>query len=87
MALKWAHPRPLFEVSGYPFVALRPVLRRALNSFGAERIMWASDFSANPTGESWAQLLYWHMDNPDLSASERDNLLGRTVRTWLNWEK
>jgi predicted TIM-barrel fold metal-dependent hydrolase len=85
VGLKWAHAQRMFGVSGYPFVGLRPYLRKALNSFGAERVMWASDASANQTGESWAELLFWLMDNPDLSASERTHLLGGTARKWLNW--
>jgi L-fuconolactonase len=86
VALKWAHAQGLFAVSGYPFPALRPFLRSALNSFGAERVMWASDIGANRTGESWAELLFWLRDNPELSGSERESLLGRAARTCLNWK-
>jgi L-fuconolactonase len=85
VALKWGHAQGLFGVSGYPFPGLRPYLRKALNAFGAERVMWASDASANLTGESWAELLYWLMDNSDLSHGERANLLGGTARKILNW--
>lgn len=85
VALKWGHAQGLFEVSGYPFVGLRPYLRSALNAFGAERVMWAGDASANLTGETWAELLFWLMDNPDLDEGERANLLGGTVRRILSW--
>jgi hypothetical protein len=47
--------------------------------------MWASDVSANQTGESWAMLLFGMLGNPDLSPGERAALLGGTVRAWLNW--
>ncbi len=86
VALKWAHAQGLFEVSGYPFSALRPFLKSALNAFGAERVMWASDVSANLTGESWAELLFWLRDNPELSSSELEGLFGRAVRKCINWE-
>jgi predicted TIM-barrel fold metal-dependent hydrolase len=61
-------------------------LNKALNCFGAERMMWASDASANQTGESWGELLFWLMDNSDLSDSARTHLLGGTARQWLNWQ-
>lgn len=85
VALKWGHAQGLFGVSGYPFTKLRPYLRSALDAFGAERTMWASDVSANLTGESWAELLFWLMDNPQLSPDERQKLLGGTARRILNW--
>jgi predicted TIM-barrel fold metal-dependent hydrolase len=85
VALKWGHAQGLFSISGYPFAGLRPYLRRALNAFGAERIMWAGDASANLSGESWAELLFWLRDNPDLSQSEREKLLGGTARRILDW--
>lgn len=85
VGLKWAHAQRMFGVSGYPFVGLRSYLKKALTSFGAERVMWASDASANQTGETWAELLFWLIDNPDLSTSERTQLLGGTARRWLNW--
>lgn len=87
VALKWGHAQGLFGVSGYPFPGLRPYLRSALNAFGAERVMWAGDASTNLTGESWAQLLFWLMDNPDLSQSERASLVGSTARKLLNWPR
>ena len=85
VALKWGHAQGLFGVSGYPFVKLRPYLRAALSAFGAERIMWAGDASVNLTGESWAELLFWLIDNPDISQGEREKLLGATARRILNW--
>lgn len=85
VSLKWGHAQGLFGVSGYPFIGLRPHLRNALNAFGSERVMWASDVSANLTGESWAELLFWLMDNPDITQAERENLLGGSVRKVLNW--
>jgi predicted TIM-barrel fold metal-dependent hydrolase len=85
VALKWAHAAAIFEAPDYPNEALRPILRKALDAFGAERVMWASDKSANQTGETWAELLFSLRNNPDLSDKERDYLLGRTARIWLNW--
>jgi predicted TIM-barrel fold metal-dependent hydrolase len=60
-------------------------LRKALDRFGEGRIMWASDVSANQTGESWAMLLFGMIGNPDLSQAEREALLGGTARACLGW--
>ena len=87
VALKWAHAPTMFDVPGYPNDGLRPFLRKALNAFGAERIMWASDISANQTGESWAELLFAIRENPDLSPAGKEHVLGRTARAWLGWNQ
>jgi L-fuconolactonase len=87
VALKWAHAPVMFDAAGYPNLAARPFLRKALNAFGAERVMWASDISANQTGESWAELIFAVTENPELSASEREWVMGKTARKWLSWEE
>jgi predicted TIM-barrel fold metal-dependent hydrolase len=86
VGLKWAHAPTMFDAGGYPNEGTRPFLKKALNAFGSERIMWASDVSANQTGESWADLLFAIKENPDLSKTDKENILGRTARKWLNWE-
>lgn len=86
VALKWAHAGNMLDAPGYPNEGARPWLRKALDTFGAERIMWASDFSASLTGESWAELLFAIRENPDMSHREKEYVLGRTCREWLNWE-
>jgi hypothetical protein len=48
--------------------------------------MWASDIGVNQSGETWGELVFWHRDNPDLSASEREAIMGRTARAWFNWK-
>ncbi|MBV1691254.1 amidohydrolase [Novosphingobium sp. G106] len=85
VALKWAHAPVSFDAAGYPNLAARPYLRAAVDAFGANRVMWASDVSVNQTGESWAELLFAIADNPELSAEERAWVLGGTARRWLNW--
>lgn len=85
VALKWAHAPAGFDAPGYPNLAARPWLRRAVDAFGADRVMWASDISANQTGESWAELLFAIASNPDLSEAERALVLGGTARAWLDW--
>jgi predicted TIM-barrel fold metal-dependent hydrolase len=85
VALKWGHASAMFDEPAWPGEALRPILRRAISAFGAERIMWASDYSVNQRGESWAQLLYSVLADPGLAADERDAVLGGSLRAWTGW--
>lgn len=85
VALKWTHAQGMFGVRDYPFDGLAPYLRRALDAFGAERVMWASDNGGNQTGESWAELLFYLRDCSAFTDSEKEWLFGRTVRTVLDW--
>jgi predicted TIM-barrel fold metal-dependent hydrolase len=85
VALKWGHAPAMFETPGYPGEGLWPIMRKAIDRFGAERLMWASDVSANQTGETWAELLFGVLANPYLSPHERECILGRTIRKWLDW--
>ena len=68
-----------------PTPSARPYLKQAIAAFGAERIMWASDVSANQTGESWAELIFAIRENPELSEREKAQILGVTAREWLGW--
>ncbi|MGE0667121.1 MAG: amidohydrolase [Sphingomonadales bacterium] len=86
-ALKWSHAQGMFGMRDYPSPGLRPILRRAIDSFGANRVMWASDHGGNQTGETWGELMHYIRDNPDLTADERRWIMGGTVRALLHWPK
>ena len=49
----------------YPFLDVLPLLRQAIDAFGVERIMWASDctVSLNERGITWAQCLGYLLDS------------------------
>jgi predicted TIM-barrel fold metal-dependent hydrolase len=83
VALKWSHAQERFGVQDYPYAGLRPYLRRAIGAFGVERLAWASDHSVLPL--SWAALLNSLRDDPELTAREKEWLLGRSIRTLLKW--
>ncbi|CAM4203127.1 amidohydrolase family protein [Paenibacillus macerans] len=85
IALKWSHASEMFDTPVYPGEDLQPLLRKAISSFGADRIMWASDFSVNQRGENWSEILYGVKGNFKLSDQERAAILGGTARKWLNW--
>lgn len=85
LALKWGHSSGMFDKPVWPGEALWPILRRAIDRLGADRVMWASDFSVNQRGESWAELLFGVKGDPGLSPEERGWVLGGAVRRWLDW--
>lgn len=91
VSMKWCHaPRVFPPGQGapvYPFDYLQAPLQRALDAFGANRLMWASDFTAIRTGHTWADALFYLRDMPALSPGDRQWILGRTARTVLNWEQ
>lgn len=46
--------------------------------------MWASDYSVNQRGESWAELLFGARGCP-LGEAELQAVLGGAARRWLDW--
>lgn len=85
VALKWGHASGMFDLPAWPGEALWPILRRAVDVLGAERVMWESDYSVNQRGETWAELLFGVRGNPLLKDDEKAAVLGGTARAWLDW--
>lgn len=84
VALKWSHAQARFGAHDYPYAPVRPFLRRAIEAFGAERIMWASDKTV-VREHSWSDLLHAVRDDPELTGHEKAWILGGSVRRILNW--
>jgi hypothetical protein len=84
VALKWSHAHDLFGAHEYPFKRLSPILRRALDPFGPERIMWASDSSVIPE-PIWGDMLYPLKSDPELTDEERRWILGASAWRILRW--
>ena len=84
VAFKWAHAQGHFGVTQYPYAALIPHLRKTIDAFGAERVMWASDHTT-VEGQSWADLLFWLRDSKQITEAEKAAILGGTARRILDW--
>lgn len=82
--MKWSHAQDRFGAADYPYAELRPLLRRAIDAFGADRLMWASDKSVM-FGHTWGDLLFAVRDNPDLTEAEKGAILGGTARRVFDW--
>ncbi len=84
VALKLSHIHNAFGANQYPYEPLRPVLRRAIERFGAQRLIWASDNTVI-ANHSWSDLLHYLRDNPELSAEEKSWILGGSARAIFRW--
>ena len=89
LALKWCHAPNLFSEQPFPYREALPVLRRAIDAFGADRIMWASDYTQARTemAITWAQTLYYILESEQLSETEKEWLLSGSVRKALRWAR
>jgi predicted TIM-barrel fold metal-dependent hydrolase len=87
VALKWSHAPSLLSEQAYPFRDVLPLLRRAIDAFGVQRILWASDYTVarDQHGEAWAHSLYYLLDSDQLLLGEKEWILGRSVRQALRW--
>ncbi|MCM1541901.1 MAG: amidohydrolase [Blautia sp.] len=85
VGLKWAHYSTMFQCPAWRGEELWPILRKTIDAFGAGRIMWASDFSVNQSGDTWGALLYSLLGNADLTEDERTAILGGTAQKYLDW--
>jgi predicted TIM-barrel fold metal-dependent hydrolase len=87
LALKWSHAPSLLSEEPYPYRDVLPQLRRSIEAFGVERVLWASDYTQAraETNQAWAQMLYYLLDSDQLASNEKEWILGRSVRRLLNW--
>jgi predicted TIM-barrel fold metal-dependent hydrolase len=86
VALKWCHAPELAQEE-YPYPTLSEQLKRAVDAFGPERIMFGSDYTEIRASSSWADAFYYIKDSTELSRSDKDWILGGSLRTILNWDR
>jgi L-fuconolactonase len=84
LSVKWSTVETQ-SVEPYPYRDTVPYLVRALEVFGPERIIWASDWSQHRLQQSWVQSYSWLLDCAELSRDDKEWLLGRSLRTLLRW--
>jgi predicted TIM-barrel fold metal-dependent hydrolase len=75
----------LFGATEFPYEPLRPILRRAIQAFGAERLLWASDRTVTRPAMQWSDLVHYLRDDPELSRDEKEQILGGNSRRIFNW--
>jgi L-fuconolactonase len=69
----------------YPFTDLWPHLNRVLEGFGPERVFWGSDLTVQRTCATYAESLDYIRCSNQLSAHERELVLGGALQQLLGW--
>lgn len=86
ISLKWAHG-PLLSEAPYPFPDVQNVFHRVVETFGVDRVMWASDWTVDASRVSWYETLGTILDDDEFTTSEKAALLGGTARSLLDWPR
>ncbi len=84
LAVKWSTVES-GSAEVYPYRDMLPFLLRALEVFGRERVLWASDWSEHRIQQSWAQSFAWIALSSELSEGDQEWILGRAARALFNW--
>lgn len=75
---------PCYSTESYPYPSLHPQVRRVVDAFGPERVFWGTDLSHLPCPYRQALTLFTEeLDN--LTADEKEWILGRAIAEWLDW--
>lgn len=88
--IKWCHIERL-TLQDYPYSDILPPLRRVMDAFGPQRIMWAGDptqsrrpdRSAHPC--NWGEALHYVLDSDKFTTEEKEWFFGKSVRAFLRW--
>lgn len=83
--LKWSHAYRAFGRPDRADTDVQHAFERALDAFGAARMLWASDITHEESVSSWAQLLAFVLFNPALTDSGREAVLAKTARRLFHW--
>jgi predicted TIM-barrel fold metal-dependent hydrolase len=84
VAIKWGHA-PRLSREPFPYRDLLTQLRRVIDAFGVRRLMWASDFTVTTDNHTYAESLFCLRGSDLLSDADKEWILGRSVREFLNW--
>jgi len=86
VALKWAHAPAFLSTAAYPSPTWKPSSPRALDAFGRERILWASDYNVSRHRQNWAESLFSIRHSPTLSDTDKEWILAaRSNGHCWNW--
>ncbi len=90
---------PTLSKEPFPFKDVWPNLHRIIDAFGPERLMWGSDFTRMrwvpvtgglaPRSQWWlySDCLDYLRDTNEISTSDKEQILGGTIRRVLRWPK
>ena len=75
---------PCYVAENYPFSTLHPQIRRVVDAFGPQRIMWGTDLSQSPVTYRQNVTLFTE-ELGFLSASDKEWIMGKSLAHWLRW--
>jgi L-fuconolactonase len=78
---------PTLSRESYPFADVRPRLRVVLDAFGADRVMWGSDFTRTRPLHTYADAVNYVRHGDWLSEHERRWLLSGTAEKLVGWHR
>jgi predicted TIM-barrel fold metal-dependent hydrolase len=78
---------PSLSRNTFPFEDVWPHLHAILGAFGAERLIWGSDITVHPDDLTYAQSVDYLRLSDQLSAHEKELLLGASLRRILRWPR
>jgi predicted TIM-barrel fold metal-dependent hydrolase len=76
---------PALSRQKYPFADLWPFLHRLIAEFGPDRLMWGSDWTRVESLFSFEDGLHYLRDTNELSAAEKQKMLGGTLMRIFRW--
>ena len=75
---------PAHSTEAYPYRNLHPSIARAVAAFGAERMMWGTDFTRLPCSYQQAVSMFTeHLEF--LSAGDLEQIMGEAATRWIGW--
>lgn len=76
---------PTLSHEAFPFPDILENIRRLVDTFGKERVMWGSDFTRTAPFHNYHDALHYLSDSPLFTFDEKEWLLGRSLRGFLGW--
>jgi L-fuconolactonase len=69
----------------YPFRDIWPAVQRVVETYGADRVMWGSDYTRTAGLHSYWDATRYLREVPGLAESELRKIYGATLRRVFNW--
>jgi predicted TIM-barrel fold metal-dependent hydrolase len=76
---------PALSAEPYPFADVWPHMRKLVDAFGADRLMWGSDFTRCKELHTYRDSVNFFVFTDHLSEAEKQEMGSGTFRRWLGW--
>ncbi|MGH7945773.1 MAG: amidohydrolase family protein [Opitutaceae bacterium] len=76
---------PALSTGRYPFDDLWPKVGQIIDAFGAERLMWGSDYTRCKRLHSYAEAVGFLRYTDRLSESDKRMIFSGSLRRWMRW--